>query len=81
MGKRNSFWGAPVSVNKARSHLANEIKKNRRAGRPLGAGSVQDARRALAEEKIKAYVERTVASAPSLSQAAKDRLTVLVGGQ
>lgn len=69
-----------MSVNKARSRVANEIKKSKKVGAPANFAAVQDVRRALPEEKIRAYVERTVASAPPLTQEQRERLTSLGRG-
>lgn len=71
---------ALVSINKARSRVANEIKKTKKAGGDLRCAAVQDARRALAEEKIKTCIERTVAAAPPLTNEQRDRLALLLRG-
>ncbi len=70
-----------MSINKARSRVANEVKKAKYAGAGASTASVQDARRVLAEEKIKEYIQRTVASAPDLTVEQRDRLAQLVRGK
>ncbi len=67
-------------MNETRSRVANETKKTNKAGGDDGRAPVQDARRALAEEKLKAYIERTVASAPPLTSEMRDRLALLLRG-
>ena len=70
-------------VTKARSRLALEIKHSKQAAAANGASepqAVQDARRALAEEKIRQYVEQVVAHAPPLNPAQRDRLSALLHG-
>jgi len=69
-----------VSVAKARSRVAVEVKKQKRIGGSSPADSVQAARRLLAEEKIKAYIERTVAAAPELTVDQRRRLALLLHG-
>jgi hypothetical protein len=56
-----------MSVAKARSRLAVEVKRQKREGTSSQSQAIQSARRALAAEKIEAFVERTVASAPPLT--------------
>jgi hypothetical protein len=68
------------AVAKARSRVAVEVKKRKRLGDEGPPDAVEDARRVLAEEKIKAFVEQTVASAPPLSAEQRARLAVLLGG-
>lgn len=63
------------AVSKAHSRVANEVKK---AGGDSTVPPVQDAKRALAEEKLKAYIERVVAEAPPLSVEARQRLALLL---
>jgi hypothetical protein len=65
---------------KARSRGAVEVKKHKRDGGPESSAAVRDAQRLLAEEKIKAYVERTVAAAPPLTPEQRDRLALLLRG-
>lgn len=68
-----------MSVAKARSRVANESKKIKKAGGDPSAECVQDAKRVLAEEKLKAFIERVVAEAPPLSAEARQRLALLLG--
>lgn len=71
-------------VTKARSRLALEVKHSKQAGAVDCATEpqpVQDARKALAEEKIRQYVEQVVAHAPPLSPAQRDRLAALLQGR
>lgn len=70
---------ADNAVNIAGSHLANTIKKPKRSSDPSAAASIDEARRVLAEAKIKAYVEKTVASAPELNGDQRQRLSALLG--
>ena len=42
--------------------------------------SVQDARRAAADEKIKVHVDRVVAACPALTADQRDRLALLLRG-
>jgi hypothetical protein len=67
-----------MSVYKARSRVANEVKKCKASGSDPQSPQVQDARRDLAEAKLQAYIERTVASAPKLSPEQRDRLAILL---
>lgn len=69
-----------MSVSKARSDLANEVKKIKKVGGDPSAPSVQDARRVLAAEKLAAAIRQTVESAPELTPAMKDRLAALLKG-
>ncbi len=69
-----------MSINQARSLVAVEGKKYKKDGGESPPESLQDARRVLAEEKLKQYIGRTVASSPPLSIAQKDRLSVLMRG-
>lgn len=66
-----------MSVAKARSRVAVEMKKQKREGGSSQSPAVQSARQALAEEKIKAFVERTVAAAPPLTPEQQSRLRSL----
>jgi hypothetical protein len=68
------------AVNIARSKLANEVKKSKKVGSAASCEPVRDARRVLAEEKIKAYVEKVVAEAPPLTHEQRDRLALLLRG-
>jgi hypothetical protein len=66
-----------MSVTKARSRLAVEVKRQKRDGTSSQSPAIQSARRALAAEKIEAFVERTVASAPPLTPEQMSRLRSL----
>lgn len=66
------------SVSKAHSRVANESKKLKKSGGDPSA--LLEAKRLLAEEKIRAQIERTVAAAPPLSAEQLDRLAVLLRG-
>ncbi len=57
-----------MSVAQARSRVAVEVKKQKRTGGSSRSEAVQQAQRLLAEEKIRAFIERTIASAPPLSE-------------
>ena len=67
-------------MSKARSQLANEVKKIKKAGGDPSSSSVQDARRVLAAEKLTAAIRQTVESAPELTPAMMDRLAALLTG-
>ncbi len=67
------------AVGLARARVAVESTKHKKAGGEPPA-SLQDARRVLAEEKFREYIERTVASAPPLTAEQLDRLRVLLRG-
>lgn len=67
-----------MSVAKARSRVAVEVKRQKRTGASSPSESVQSAQRVLAEEKIKAYIERTIAVAPELTPEQRDRLALLL---
>ncbi len=60
--------------------VPSKIKRNRPASRKRRPDSDRADSALLAEENIKAAVERALASAPELSQAQKERLVVLLGG-
>ena len=67
------------AVFRARAKVANESKKAKRNHQPVESSqSVQTARRELAEEKIAAYIAKTVAAAPPLSDEQRDRLAALL---
>ena len=67
------------AVGLAKARVAVESKKHKKAGgEPLA--SLQVARRVLAEEKLRQYIERTVASAPPMTASQLDRLRVLLLG-
>lgn len=63
-------------VTKARSVLANAVKRERCTDDPGPA--VVDARRALAAAKLEAYIRHVVATAPALSKEQRDRLALLL---
>jgi hypothetical protein len=69
-----------MSVAKARSRVAVEVKRNRKSGGELNGPAVQEARRLLAEEKIKQYVSAVVAQAPRLTEDQLARLSALFRG-
>lgn len=62
----------------ARSKLANEVKKSKKAGPSAGRNQVEDARRLLAKEKLAEHIRRTVASAPPLTDAQKHEIAALL---
>ncbi len=66
-----------MSVKRAKAHVAVESKRDKRRGAAAPSQSLQEARRALAEENIKAYVEKVVAGAPELSTEARSRLAAI----
>lgn len=68
-----------MSVLKARSRLANEVKRARRAG-DQDSSAVNDARRELAEAKLAAYIEQVLADCPPLSPEVRSKLAVLLKG-
>jgi hypothetical protein len=68
------------SVASAKAHLAVEVKKRKKSGEAPEGPSVQDARRVLAEEKIKQYVAAVVATAPPLGPEQLSRLAALFRG-
>src|SRR4051812_12381451 len=67
MGRARVWRAALMSVSKARSRVANEVKKARKEPGGSSTGRVEDARRALAEEKLANFIQRTVAQAPALT--------------
>ena len=67
------------AVNKARSDLANTIKKSKKAGGPPHA-EVEKARRTFAAGRLAAEIRKTVESAPTLTPAQKDKLAALLRG-
>jgi hypothetical protein len=72
---------APMSVVEARSRLGNAVKKAKSEGQqPDLVTSVVDARRDLAEAKIRAFVAKTVAAAPPLTEEQRSRLSSLLSG-
>ncbi len=68
-----------MTVALAKARVAVETKKHKRAGGEPPA-SLLEARRVLAEEKLRQYIERTVASAPPLTAEQRDRLRVVLRG-
>ena len=66
-----------MSVAKARSRVAHEVKKVKKTGGDPAGPQVQAARRDLAEEKIRQYVEQVVAAAPPLTDEQRLRLSAL----
>lgn len=69
------------AVTQARSRVAVEGKKQKREGGSTPSPSLENAQRLLAEEKIKAFVARTVAAAPPLMPDQRDRLALLLRGR
>lgn len=69
-----------MSLSQQRSRVGNAAKTHKAKPSDQTRSQLDDARRALAEEKIKAFVERTVASAPPLTPDQRDRLAVLLRG-
>ena len=67
-----------MSVAKARSRVAVEVKRSKKVGEDASADAVQAARAILAEENIKAFIERTVSAAPPLSPEQRARLAQLL---
>ncbi len=70
-----------MSVAKARSRVAVEVKKHKREGSSSPSKSVEDAPQALAEAKLAAYIQRVVDEAPLLSADARQRLAALLGSR
>ena len=68
-----------TEVFRARSRVANEIRRAKRRQDPADQVRVADARRALAEAKLESYIRSIVASAPELTQQQCDRLAALFG--
>ncbi len=67
-----------MSIDQARAGLSSQVKKHNEHGGVLAAEAVQNARRDLAAEKLAEHVRRTVAAAPPLSDAQKQRLLALL---
>lgn len=65
------------NVATAKSQLAHREKAHKNHPSQQAAHEVVEARRVLAEEKIRQFIERTVASAPPLNQTQRDRLAAL----
>lgn len=71
-----------MSVVRAKSKLANEVKAAKRRNESAGSSErVRAARRELAEAKLVEYITRTVAEAPDLDLEARERLSMLLRGQ
>lgn len=66
-----------MSVTRAKARVAVESKRDKRRGAAAPSQALQEARQALAEENIRAYVQRVVAAAPELSAEARSRLAAL----
>lgn len=70
-----------MSVNKARSRVANAVRDSRAKGLdPDAAPKVVEARRVLAAEKLSAYITRIVDEAPPLSPGQRAHLASLFTG-
>lgn len=70
-----------MSVYSARSGVAVQVRKLKKSGGdPLTAPEVQEAKRLLAEAKLRQAIERAIASAPPLTTEQRDRLALLLGG-
>lgn len=69
-----------MSLSQQRSRVGNAAKTHKAQATDDTRRSLDEARRALAEEKIRAFVEQTVASAPPLTPEQRDRLALLLRG-
>lgn len=70
-----------MSVYSARSGVAIQVRKIKKSGGdPDAAPAVQDAKRLLAEAKLRQAIERAIASAPPLTAEQRDRLALLLSG-
>ncbi len=69
-----------MSVSRAKSQLANEVKRAKRTKDPSAPSKVAAARAALAEAKLEAVVREVVDAAPELGPATRERLAVLLRG-
>lgn len=67
-----------MSLRRAHALVAVEARKDKRNGATAPSEGMQDARRALAEEKLKAFIERVVAEAPELGTEARCRLASIL---
>ena len=67
-----------MSVAVAKARLAVEVKRGKKSGSNHSA--IEAARRVLVEEKIREFVEKTVASAPPLAEEQKARLIACMRG-
>lgn len=71
--------GSPVSVSQSRSRLGNAAKKAHARGTPLESDpAVLQARQDLTADKVAAYIDATVATAPRLRPDQIDSLTRLL---
>ena len=67
-----------MSVSSSRSALGNAVKRAKANGDDPGTEiEVVEARRRLAEDKIREFIEKTVAGAPPLSPEQRHRLRTL----
>ncbi len=73
----DSQWGSHVCSRFGEGACRRREQKHKKVGGEPPA-SLLDARRVLAEEKLRQYIERTVASAPPLTASQLDRLRVLL---
>ena len=69
-----------MSVAKARSRVAVEVKKSKSQDSSEQRERVQQARAELAEAKLEQYIQRVVAEAGPLSQEQVSRLKALLHG-
>ncbi len=65
-------------VLQARSDLAHEAKRAKRAPQATPPQALLDARRELAAAKLEAYIRAVVASAPPLTEEQKHQLSTLL---
>ncbi len=71
----------PSPVLSARAHVGVQAKKALKDPDGDAAERLQDARRVLAEEKLKAYIDKIVAKAPPLGPEARARIAALLMDQ
>ena len=69
-----------MSVARARSRLANEVKRAKRKPEPTSTERLSEARRDLAAAKLDAYISAVVAQAGPLTPEQKAKLVVLLQG-
>ena len=67
-------------VARANARVAVESKRQRKLGTGEPSPALLEARRVLAEEKLKQYIQQVVASAPPLDEDTKARLALLLSG-
>lgn len=68
-----------MSVFQSRSRLGNAVKQAKADGvSPASSPAVTDARRELAEAKLRAHIEQVVAAAPPLTAEQRSRLASLL---